>query len=183
MTLRQTRIICTLGPASASRARIRALVAAGMDVARINFSHGTEAEHREAVAAVRPVSAQMGRHVAPPQDLQGPKIRTGRLADPPVRLRRGEVVTLTARSVIGDATLIPVSHPAFIRALIPDEKVLLADGEIELRIRSVRGTEGVCVVGRGGLLGERKGVTAPNCPIRLPALTAKDVADLRLGAE
>jgi pyruvate kinase len=183
MTLRQTRIICTLGPASASRARIRALVAAGMDVARINFSHGTESEHREAVAAVRSISAQMGRHVALLQDLQGPKIRTGRLANAPVRLRRGELVTLTSRPVIGSADLVPVSHPAFVRSLIPDEKILLADGEIELRIRSVKGTEAVCTVVRGGLLGERKGVTAPNCPIRLPALTAKDVADLRLGAE
>ncbi len=183
MTLRQTRIICTLGPASASRAKIRALIAAGMDVARINFSHGTEQEHREAVAAVRSVAAQMGRHVALLQDLQGPKIRTGLLADPPIRLRRGELVTLTARPVIGDATLVPVSHPAFVRSLIPDEKVLLADGEIELRIRSVRGTEALCTIARGGLLGERKGVSAPNCPIQLPALTAKDVADLRLGAE
>src|ERR1700687_5675188 len=102
MTLRQTRIICTLGPASASRARIRALIAAGMDVARINFSHGTEEEHREAVAAVRSVSAQMGRHVALLQDLQGPKIRTGRLAHPPVRLRRGAGETLTPPPVTGD---------------------------------------------------------------------------------
>ena len=183
MQLRQTRIICTLGPASASRARIRALLTAGMDVARINFSHGTEEEHREAVEAVRSVAGQMGRHVALLQDLQGPKIRTGRLANPPVRLRRGEQVTLTARPVVGNETLIPVSHPAFIRGLVPDEMVLLADGEIELRIRTVRGTEAVCAVMQGGLVGERKGVTAPNCPVRLPALTAKDVADLRLGAE
>jgi len=154
-----------------------------MDIARVNFSHGTEAEHRETVEAVRAVAAQMGRHVALLQDLQGPKIRTGRLAPPPVRLRRGETVTLTARPVIGDATLIPVSHPALIHALIPEEKVLLADGEIELRVDSVKGQDAVCTVLRGGLLGERKGVTAPNCPIRLPALTTKDLADLRLGAE
>ena len=141
MSLRRTRIICTLGPASSSRATLRALIAAGMDIARVNFSHGSEEEHRETVEAVRAVAAQMGRHIALLQDLQGPKIRTGRLADPPVRLRRGEPVTLTARPVIGDETLIPVSHPAFVRSLIPDERVLLADGEIELRIRSVQGTE------------------------------------------
>jgi len=183
VSLRRTRIICTLGPASSSRATLRALIAAGMDIARVNFSHGTEAEHRETVEDVRAVAAQMGRHIALLQDLQGPKIRTGRLADPPVRLRRGEPVLLTSRTVIGDENLIPVSHPAFIRSLIPDEKVLLADGEIELRVRSVKGRDAVCSVLRGGLLGERKGVTAPNCPIRLPALTAKDLADLRLGAE
>jgi pyruvate kinase len=154
-----------------------------MDIARINFSHGIADEHREMVATVRAVAAQMGRHIALLQDLQGPKIRTGRLAHAPVRLRRGEPVTLTARPVVGDQTLIPVSHPAFLRSLIPEEKVLLADGEIELRVRSVKGADAVCTVVRGGLLGERKGITAPNCPIRLPALTAKDLTDLRLGAE
>ena len=183
MSLRRTRIICTLGPASSSRAVVRALIAAGMDIARINFSHGIADEHREMVATVRAVAAQMGRHIALLQDLQGPKIRTGRLAHAPVRLRRGEPVTLTARPVVGDQTLIPVSHPAFLRSLIPEEKVLLADGEIELRVRSVKGADAVCTVVRGGLLGERKGITAPNCPIRLPALTAKDLDDLRLGAE
>ena len=183
MSLRRTRIICTLGPASSSRAVVRALIAAGMDIARINFSHGIADEHREMVATVRAVAAQMGRHIALLQDLQGPKIRTGRLAHAPVRLRRGEPVTLTARPVVGDQTLIPVSHPAFLRSLIPEEKVLLADGEIELRVRSVKGADAVCTVVRGGLLGERKGIAAPNCPIRLPALTAKDLDDLRLGAE
>ena len=183
MSLRRTRIICTLGPASSTRATLRALIAAGMDIARVNFSHGTEAEHRETVEDVRAVAAQMGRHIALLQDLQGPKIRTGRLAVSPVRLQRGETVTLTARPVIGDENLIPVSHAAFIRALIPEEKVLIADGEIELKVRSIKGRDAVCTVVRGGLLGERKGVTAPNCPIRLPALTAKDLADLHLGAE
>jgi pyruvate kinase len=183
VSLRRTRIICTLGPASSTRPTLRALIAAGMDIARVNFSHGTEAEHRQTVEDVRAVAAQMGRHIALLQDLQGPKIRTGRLANPPARLRRGETVTLTARPVVGSEELVPVSHPAFIRALLPDEKVLLADGEIELRVRSVRGRDALCTVLRGGLLGERKGVTAPNCPIRLPALTAKDLADLRLGAE
>ena len=183
MTLRRTRIICTLGPASASRATLRSLVSAGMDVARVNFSHGTADEHRATVAAVRAVAASMGRHIALLQDLQGPKIRTGRLHDAPVRLRRGEDVTLTARNVVGDASLVPVSHGALIASLIPEERVLLADGEIELRVRAVKGREAHCVVVRGGLLGERKGITAPNCPIRLPALTDKDHADLALGAE
>ena len=183
MSLRRTRIICTLGPASRSRAIIRALIAAGMDIARINFSHGTADEHRETVATVRTVAAQMGRHIALLQDLQGPKIRTGRLAGGSARLRRGESVTLTSRQVIGDEALIPVSHRAFIRSLLPDERVLLADGEIELRIRSVKGEDALCTVVRGGRIGERKGITAPDCPIRLPALTTKDLADLRLGAE
>ncbi|TMC12471.1 MAG: pyruvate kinase [Chloroflexi bacterium] len=183
MSLRRTRIICTLGPASSSRSVLRSLVAAGMDVARINFSHGDPAQHRAAVEGVRSVAGAAHRHVALLQDLQGPKIRTGSLLDPPVRLRRGEAVTLTSRPVVGDRELIPISHQALIAALGPDEKVLLADGEIELRVREVKGRDAHCTVVRGGLLGERKGVTAPNCPLRLPALTDKDRADLAFGAE
>jgi pyruvate kinase len=162
---------------------LRSLVAAGMDVARINFSHGDPAQHRAAVEGVRAVAAAANRHVALLLDLQGPKIRTGRLLEPPIRLRRGDAVTLTSRPVVGDQSLIPVSHQALIGSLAVDEKVLLADGEIELRVRELKGRDARCTVVRGGLLGERKGVAAPNCPIRLPALTAKDRADLAFGAE
>jgi pyruvate kinase len=183
VNLRRTRIICTLGPASASRSVIRSLVQAGMDVARVNFSHGDPTQHRAAVEGVRAVAAAAHKHIALLQDLQGPKIRTGRLLEPPVRLRRGDLVTLTSRSVIGDQTLIPISHQALIGALGPDEKVLLADGEIELRVREVKGRDAQATVVRGGLLGERKGVTAPNCQLRLPALTEKDRADLAFGAQ
>src|SRR5438067_12687105 len=104
-----------------------------MDVARVNFSHGSAEEHRATVAAVRMVAGSMGRHVGLLQDLQGPKIRVGRLESPPVRLRRGEPVTLTSRHLVGDATILPVSHPALIPSLVPEERVLLDDGEIELR--------------------------------------------------
>jgi len=183
VNLRRTRIICTLGPASDSRSIIRSLVSAGMDVARVNFSHGDPAQHRAAVEGVRAVAATAHKHIALLQDLQGPKIRTGRLLEPPVRLRRGDLVTLTSRSVIGDHTLIPISHQALIGALGPDEKVLLADGEIELRVREVKGRDAHSTVVRGGLLGERKGVAAPNCQLRLPALTEKDRADLAFGAQ
>ncbi len=129
------------------------------------------------------MAAARGRHIALLQDLQGPKIRTGRLAGAPILLRRGEQVTLTARRVVGDARMIPVSHGALIRSLAPDERVLLADGEMELKVRRVRRAEADCVVIRGGFLDERKGVTAPHCSVRLPALTDKDRSDLRLGAE
>jgi len=183
LSLRRTRIICTLGPASFSRADLRRLVAAGMDVARINFSHGGEADIRAAAAAVRAVALSSGRHLALLADLQGPKIRTGRLAGAPIRLRRGDLVTLTSRGVIGDASTIPVSHATLIRSLDPDDRVLMADGEIELRVRSVTGGDAACSVVRGGLLGERKGVTAPQSTIRLPSMTDKDHADLRLAAE
>ena len=183
MSLRRTRIICTLGPATAGAATVRQLIAAGMDVARINFSHGDEGTHRAAVATVRAAAKAAGRHVALLQDLQGPKLRTGLLRTSPVRLRRGEAVTLTSRPVKGDESTIAVSHAGLIRALEPDSRVLIADGEIELRVRSVKGRDAHCSVTRGGLLGERKGISAPLSSLRLPALTEKDHADLKLGAE
>ena len=182
-SLRRTRIVCTLGPASSSRETIRRLIWAGMDVARINFSHGTEAEIRRLVASVHAVAGSLGRHIALLQDLQGPKIRTGRLAGGQVRLRRGGSVTLTGRPVVGSAEVVPVSHASLVRALKADDRVLLADGQIELRVRAVADSNAECTVVRGGELGERKGVTAPGCTIHLPAMTPKDRLDLRLGAE
>jgi pyruvate kinase len=183
MAVRRTRIVCTLGPASASPAVVRQLVGAGMDVARCNFSHGDADSHRSAVQAVREAACAAGRHVALLQDLQGPKIRTGAFDPPLVRLARGRGVTLTARPVTGSAGLVPVSHHELIDSLQPRDRVLLADGQIELRVREVDGSDAGCVVVRGGLLEARKGVVAPGRPIDLPALTEKDLADLRLGVE
>ncbi|TMF90274.1 MAG: pyruvate kinase [Chloroflexi bacterium] len=145
--MRKTRIVCTLGPSSVEVLTLRRLFAAGMDVARLNFSHGDEATHRAAVKAVRQVAQETGRYVALLQDLQGPKIRTGALTEPLVR-------------------------------------VLLADGQIELKVRGTHGNGQVtCSVVRGGLLGERKGVAIPGRSLTMPALTAKDKQDLALGAE
>ncbi|HEY7201382.1 MAG TPA: pyruvate kinase [Candidatus Dormibacteraeota bacterium] len=181
--MRRTRIVCTLGPSSASPPVVRRLIGAGMDVARFNFSHGDAETHRRAVEAVRQAACGARRQVALLQDLQGPKIRTGRFDPPLVRLARGRNVTLTSRQVTGGADLVPVSHQELVAALRPRDRVLLADGQIELRVRAVEGTDATCTVTRGGLLETRKGVIAPGRPIDLPALTEKDLADLRLGAE
>jgi pyruvate kinase len=162
---------------------LRRLIAAGMDVARFNFSHGDESFHRQTVANVRAAADAAGRQIALLQDLQGPKIRTGALKEPLVRLRRGHLVRLTAAHVRGDEERIPVSHPELVQALRPRDRVLLADGQIELRVKSVDGTEAECSVSRGGLLGERKGVIVPGRALAMPALTDKDHADMRLGAE
>jgi pyruvate kinase len=181
--VKRTRIVCTLGPASSTPSVLRRMVTAGMDVARFNFSHGNEESTRQMVAAVRMVAAATGRHVALIQDLQGPKIRTGRLREAPARLTRGKRFTLTSRSVIGDESLVSVSHAEVIQALRPRDRVLLNDGQIELRVLATDGVDAVCMVTRGGMLGERKGVAAPGCPIELPPCTEKDLRDLRLGAE
>jgi pyruvate kinase len=181
--VRRTRIVCTLGPSSASPQVVRRLIGAGMDVARLNFSHGDADTHRRTVRAVREAACASGRHIALLQDLQGPKIRTGRFDPPLVRLSRGRPVTLTSRPVTGTAELVPVSHPELVAALRPRDRVLLADGQIELRVREVAGTDATCAVTRGGLLEARKGVIAPGRPLALPALTEKDLRDLALGAE
>jgi pyruvate kinase len=172
-----------MGPSSANPRVVRQLVSAGMDVARFNFSHGVAESHRQAAIAVREAARAARRHVALLQDLQGPKIRTGALEEPLVRLARGRRVTLTSRPVIGNVSLISVSHPEILAILRPRDRVLLADGEIELRVVAVRGADAECSVVRGGLLGQRKGVSVPGRPLDLPALTEKDLTDLRLGCQ
>jgi pyruvate kinase len=154
-----------------------------MDVARCNFSHGDAASYRPTVEAVRDAARGAGRSIALLQDLQGPKVRTGALQPAQLRLTRGQHVTLTSRPVTGGTGLIPVSHQELIDVLRPRDRVLLADGQIELRAREVRGTEAVCAVVRGGVIEARKGVIAPGRPLPLPALTEKDRADVREGAE
>jgi pyruvate kinase len=181
--MRRTRIVCTLGPSSASPAVVRRLITAGMDVARLNFSHGDPDTHRRTVQVVRQASRAGRRYVALLQDLQGPKIRTGSFDPPQVRLARGSRVTLTARPVTGGPDLVPVSHPALIAALRPGDRVLLADGQVELRVQETATDSAVCKVVRGGPMEARKGVVAPGRPLDLPALTDKDLADIRLGAE
>ncbi|MDQ6794823.1 MAG: pyruvate kinase [Chloroflexota bacterium] len=181
--MRRTRIVCTLGPASTSTPVVRGMVAAGIDVARFNFSHGDAESHRRAVIAVRAMAEAAGRHIALMQDLQGPKIRTGSLAQAPVRLIRGARVTLTSRAVVGDERLVPVSHSELLQALKARDRILLADGQIELRVLAVERTEAFCSIVRGGLLGERKGIIAPGVALELPALTDKDLTDIRAGAE
>jgi pyruvate kinase len=153
-----------------------------MDVARFNFSHGDAEAHREAARVVREAACACRRHVALLQDLQGPKVRTGVLDPPLVRLARGRQVTVTARPVTGGPDLVPVSHRELIETLRPRDRLLLADGQIELRVRDVEGPDAHCTVVRGGLLEARKGAVAPGRPIDLPALTDKDLADIGLGA-
>jgi pyruvate kinase len=181
--VRRTRIVCTLGPSSTQAGVLRRMITAGMDVARFNFSHGDEETHRRAVQLVREAAAATGHQVALMQDVQGPKIRTSRLAHPLVRLVRGNKVTLTARDVVGDETLVGVDQPVVLQELRPRDRVLLVDGQIELRVSGCDGIDATCQVVRGGLLGEHKGVAVPGRPLDLPPFTQKDLRDLRLGAE
>jgi len=198
--VRRTRIVCTIGPSSSSPQVLRAMVLAGMDVARLNFSHGDADAHRQAGANVREAAEAAGRPVALLGDLQGPKIRTGRVEGTFQRLVRGRVVTLVGGGASaptrafgatspqgGEVKLEPnqihVSHEELVQALRPGDRVLLDDGRIELAVRAVSDGQAEASVVRGGLLGERKGVSVPGRTLPLPALTEKDLSDLKLAVE
>jgi pyruvate kinase len=186
--IRRTRIVCTIGPSSSSPAVLRAMIQAGMDVARLNFSHGDHATHRQVAADVREAAEAAGRPIALLGDLQGPKIRTGPLESAFQRLVRGRTMILTGEHRKAGAAPKPeneieVSHPELVGALRRGDRVLLDDGRIELLVRRVAEGRAECSVIRGGLLGERKGVSVPGRTLPMPALTEKDLEDLKLAVE
>ncbi len=192
--LRRTRIVCTIGPSSASPQVMRAMVQAGMDVARLNFSHGDAETHRAAAKAVREAADDAGRPVALLGDLQGPKIRTGPVEGTFQRLVRGRSVLLVGAGPVNPSRgfaatsphggeVVQVSHVELVQALRPGDRVLLDDGRIELAVRAVNDGRAEASVVRGGLLGARKGISVPGRPLPLPALTAKDIEDLKLAVE
>jgi len=180
--VRRTRIVCTIGPSSASPAVLRTMISAGMDVARMNFSHGDHATHRQVATNVREAAEDAGRPVALLGDLQGPKIRTGALESAFQRLVRGRTVFLTSEPRKAENE-IEVSHHELVEALKRGDRVLLDDGRIELLVKGVANGRAECSVVRGGLLGERKGVSVPGRTLPLPALTEKDLEDLKLAVE
>ena len=180
MNSRHSKIVCTLGPATNSPRMIRRLIEAGMDVARLNFSHGTHQTHAQSIAMVHAAAAQLGKTVGILADLQGPKIRTGALAGGgTVNLRGGQQFIITTAKILGDSTRVNTTFRPLPREVKSGDRILLSDGLIELRVEKVRGQEVVCRVVNGGLLGEHKGINLPGVKLRVPALTPKDREDLR----
>ena len=179
--MNRTKIVATIGPASRDRATLEALVAAGMSVARLNFSHGTQAEHAEVIDRVRAISEAAGRPVAVLQDLAGPKIRTGPMAAEGVVLEVGQKFTLTARDVPGDANEVGLTWDGLVKNVVADDVLLLADGALRLRVDRVRGDDVVCRVEVGGPLTAHKGINLPDRTIDVPILSDKDRADLAFG--
>jgi pyruvate kinase len=178
---RRAKIVCTLGPSSHTETTIRQLMHAGMDVARLNFSHGTHDDHAKMIERVRKVADQEGRIICLLQDLQGPKMRTGKLRDrTPVALKAGSHLTLTGRDVLGTASVLGTTFP-IARDVSPGARILLADGLIELRVISVSGEDVETEVINGGLIGEHKGINLPGTPVSLPSITDKDKADIEFG--
>ncbi|MDR3749491.1 MAG: pyruvate kinase [Acidobacteriota bacterium] len=179
---RRAKIVCTIGPASNSEAMMRELMLSGMDVARLNFSHGTHEEHAIVIQRLRKVAAELGRTICVLQDLQGPKIRTGRLQDRiPIALTKGQTLIITARDVLGTAEMIATTYQDLAKDVKPGERILLSDGRIELVVREVHGADVVCEVLNGGMLGEHQGINLPGTNVSIPSLTEKDAQDLEFG--
>jgi pyruvate kinase len=180
--MRRTKIIATLGPASASDKVIRELVAAGVDVFRLNFSHGTHDTHEAVIEKVRLASKEAGRTVALLQDLSGPKIRTGRLkGGGPVLLNLGDALDLVVGDSEGDAHRVSTTYADLPKAVRPGDALLLDDGHIQLRVEEVSGNEIHTVVVDGGPLGEHKGINVPGVELPATSLTEKDIVDLHFG--
>ncbi len=180
---RRAKIVATLGPASSDEATFRSLLRAGVDVARLNFSHGTQAAMAELIAMIRRVAAEERKPVCILADLQGPKIRTGKLLASPVLLEAGQMLTITPEPIAGTRERIATGFATLAENLEPGARVLLSDGLIELLVTQVRGGEVDCLVVNGGLLGENKGINLPGIAAKVPSLTDKDADDLRFAIE
>ena len=182
MGSRRTKIVCTLGPATSSEASIEALIQAGMNVARVNFSHGTREEHAATISRVRATAARLGVPVAILQDLQGPKIRTGPLVNgASVRLADDQTFTITTQPVAGTSARVSTTYAALPGDVRRGDRILLSDGAIELRVDAVDGAEVRCRVVHGGTLAEHQGINLPGVAVSAAALTEKDRADLIFG--
>ena len=181
---RRTKIVCTLGPASTDPDTIRRMVRAGMDVARMNFSHGTHEEHAERVATVREAAQAEGRVVTILQDLQGPKIRVGKMKDDSVMLTEGEEVVITTEPMEeGTSERIFIDYATLPQDAEVGGRILIDDGLLELQVTELREDELVATVVEGGPLRSRKGVNLPNIRTTTPSLTEKDLKDLEFGLE
>lgn len=177
---RRTKIVCTIGPASSDETTIERLIAAGMDIARLNMSHGTHEGHAAVLARIRRAAARCGAVVAVLADLQGPKIRTGTLVNGgPVQLAPERMVEITVGPGPGTAERITTPYARLPQLVRPGDRILLSDGLIELRAESVTEDTVRCVVVTGGRLFERQGITLPGLTVEMPSLTEKDIDDLR----
>lgn len=176
---RRSKIVCTLGPATSSPERIRDLIAAGMDVARFNLSHGSHELHKEIYDRVREAADELGRGVGLLADLQGPKIRLGKFAEGPVRLAFGDVFTITTEAVPGDREQVSTTYLGLANDVRPGDTILIDDGRVVLEVTAVDGPRVITRVVVGGMVSDNKGINLPGVNVSAPTLTDKDENDLR----
>jgi pyruvate kinase len=173
--------VCTLGPATSSRERIRELVDAGMDVARLNLSHGTYAEHEEIYRRVREASDETGHGVGIFVDLQGPKIRLGNFKEGSSRIQPGQAFTITTRELAGNNEIASTTYEGLPGDVSAGDQILIDDGKVRLRVTEVQGTDVHTQVVVGGRISDHKGINLPGVPVSVPAMSEKDIEDLRWG--
>jgi pyruvate kinase len=178
---KRTKIIATIGPASSSPAIIARLIRAGMDAARLNFSHGNHKDHRQRIKLIRSEAAKSGKQIAIIQDLQGPKLRVGAIQNDSVMLKRGDSLTLTKRRITGTSDLLSIAYPRLTKDLKIGERLLLDDGRLELSVTRKDAHCLTCKVIRGGVLKSHKGINLPGTHLSLPSLSKKDKDDIRFG--
>jgi pyruvate kinase len=176
-----TKIICTIGPASQSVEQLVKLVMAGMDVARLNFSHGTYEEHLKTIANIREVRKITGEHISILQDLSGPKIRTGVLKDKSVVLQEGMSLTFTTQEIAGTAERVSTTYKGLPGDVEPNDTILLDDGKMSVKVVSKTDTDVKCIVVNGGILSEHKGMNLPGVRVSAASVTEKDIEDLKFG--
>ncbi len=177
--MRRAKIVCTLGPAVGTPERIRELVNAGMDVARLNMSHGTYADHEKMYQLVREASDESGHGVGIFADLQGPKIRLDTVADGPLKLKKGAQFTITTRDVPGDVSCCGTTYDGLPGDVSPGDPILIDDGKVRLKVLEVNGPDVLTEVVVAGKVSDHKGINLPGVAVSVPALSEKDVADLR----
>jgi len=181
--MRATKIVATLGPSTDPDHILRKLFDAGVDVFRLNASHGTQDDHARRIKAVRQLSGESNRHVGILLDLQGPKIRLGTFKNGPYRLEDGASFTITTEPVEGDAEIASTTYNQLARDVKPGDAILLADGTVRLRVVSTDGIAARCDVVNGGMISDRKGINLPGVNISTPSLSKKDIADAHFGVE
>ena len=177
--MRRAKIVCTLGPSAGSHEQLTALVAAGLDIARLNLSHGSYAEHEERYANVRKAADEAGRAVGVLVDLQGPKIRLGTFADGPIVLERGDEFTITTEDVPGDQKICSTTYKGLAGDCNPGDRILIDDGRVALDVIKVEGPRVRCRTVEGGKVSNNKGINLPGVAVSVPAMSEKDIADLR----
>ena len=183
MMLRKTKIICTLGPAVDNEDMIRALIRTGMNAARFNFSHGSHEEHLNRLNLLKSVRDSMGRPVAAILDTKGPEIRIRSFETKSISLEAGDSFPLTTREVQGNGSLVSVTYPELHKEVSVGQEILIDDGLVALKVEEINGQDIRCVVENGGALSANKSINIPGVHIHLPALTEKDVSDIRFGVE
>ena len=179
----KTKIVCTIGPASRSEKVMTEMLKAGMNVARLNFSHGDHASHKEVIETFRRVRDRLGKPAAIMLDTKGPEVRICTFKDGKIMLNTGDTFTLTTADVEGDATRVSVTYTDLPSQLKVGDRVLIDDGRLELTVKELTDTDVVCVVVTGGPLTNRKGVNIPGVHLDIPYLSERDMADLRFGVE